>query len=92
MIESFKDRRLKRFYDHADTSLLQPDMVDRIRTIIARLDIAETINDLRIHSFRLHPLKGSLKGYWSVTVHANWRIIFRFKDGNARDVELIGYH
>ena len=92
MIESFKDRRLKRFYESGKASQLQPDMVNRIRTIIARLDIALTINDLRVYSFRLHPLKGDRKGYWSITVRTNWRIIFRFKDGNAFDVELIDYH
>jgi proteic killer suppression protein len=42
--------------------------------------------------YRLHQLKGALKGYWSVTVKTNWRIIFRFEGGNARDVELTGYH
>ncbi len=57
--------------------------------IIAHLDIALTINDLRVHSFRMHPLKGDRKGCWSITVRSN---TFRFKDGNAFDVELIDYH
>jgi proteic killer suppression protein len=39
-----------------------------------------------------YPLKGRLMGYWSITVKANWRIVFRFRDGNALDVELIDYH
>ena len=43
-------------------------------------------------SFRLHRLKGKLKGFWAVTVRANWRIIFRFKDGKAFDVDLVDYH
>jgi len=42
--------------------------------------------------FRLHPLQGKLKGFWAVTVRANWRVIFRIEDGHARDVELIDYH
>ena len=42
--------------------------------------------------YRLHPLKGQLKGMWSMTVNANWRIIFRLKDGHVYDVELIDYH
>ena len=67
-------------------------MAERIRSILARLDIAECIDDLRLHSYRLHPLKGELKGYWSITVRANWRIIFRFRDGCALDVQLIDYH
>lgn len=92
MIGSCKDRRLKRYYAHGDARLLPADMLVRIRSILARLDIAESIDDLRLHSYRLHPLKGDLKGYWSITVKANWRIIFRFRDGKALDVELIDYH
>jgi len=42
--------------------------------------------------FKLHPLKGDLKGFWAVTVRANWRIIFRFDGGRARDVDFIDYH
>ena len=42
--------------------------------------------------FRLHPLRGDLAGYWSITVRANWRIIFRFEQGDATDVDLVDYH
>jgi toxin HigB-1 len=45
-----------------------------------------------IPGYRLHPLKGRLKGFWAVTVRANWRIIFRFDGTDATDVELIDYH
>jgi proteic killer suppression protein len=92
MIANFRDRRLKRYYARGDASLLPADMLARIQSILARLDIAGSIDDLRLHSYRLHPLKGDLKGYWSITVKANWRIIFRFRAGNALDVELIDYH
>lgn len=92
MIDNFRDRRLERLYERGDTSLLPVDMLARIQTILARLDIAETIEDLRLHSYRLHPLRGNLKGYWSITVKANWRIIFRFREGRAFDVDLIDYH
>lgn len=47
---------------------------------------------MNIHTFRLHALRGDLKGFWAVTVRANWRIIFRFVDGAARDVDLVDYH
>ena len=56
------------------------------------LQAAETIEALRLPTFRLHELKGDRKGYWAVTVRANWRIIFRFEDGKARDVDLVDYH
>ena len=47
---------------------------------------------MALPSFRLHPLKGDRKGFWAVTVSANWRIVFHFADGNAFDVDLIDYH
>lgn len=67
-------------------------MLDKVRTILMQLDEARVIEDMRLTGFRLHPLKGDMKGFWSVTVNANWRIIFRFGDGDANDVELIDYH
>ena len=48
--------------------------------------------DLDLPGYRLHALKGDCKGYWSVTISGNWRIIFRFEDGNALDVDLVDYH
>jgi proteic killer suppression protein len=65
------------------------ETVDRILTL---LDAASTPQALDLPRYHLHPLKGDMKGYWAVTVRANWRIIFKFEDGNAVDVELIDYH
>jgi proteic killer suppression protein len=67
-------------------------MVDRIRAILARLHQAEVIEDIRVHSCRLHPLKGSRKGEWGVTVRANWRMTFRYEDGDVLDVNLEDCH
>lgn len=92
MIESFKDRRLKRFFERGENKHVRADLVDRIRTILGRLNVAMNVEDMDLHSYRLHTLKGDLKGFYSVTVRANWRIIFRFESGNAYDVELIDYH
>jgi len=47
---------------------------------------------MNLPGYRLHPLKGDLREFWSVTIRANWRIIFRFQGGDAFDVELIDYH
>jgi proteic killer suppression protein len=68
---------------------IRPDTVERILTV---LNAATTPQALDIPRYRLHPLKGDLKGWWSVTVRANWRIIFRFEGTDAFDVELIDYH
>ena len=92
MIRSFAHRGLKRLYEREDASGIRPDLLDKIRTILAQLDDAQMIDDMRAPGFRLHALKGDMKGYWSVIVRANWRIIFRFADGDASDVELLDYH
>jgi proteic killer suppression protein len=92
MIGSFKHRGLKRFFEENDPRKLPPDMVDRIKAILARLHQAESIEDMNIHSYRLHALKGSRIGEWSVTVRANWRITFRFEESCALYVDLEDYH
>jgi proteic killer suppression protein len=92
MIESFRHKGLRRLYEDDDRKLLPPQLVDRIREILTALDAAETIEGLNRPSFRLHPLKGSLRGFWAVTVRANWRVVFRFVDGKAFDVDFIDYH
>ncbi|MDP9128347.1 MAG: type II toxin-antitoxin system RelE/ParE family toxin [Pseudomonadota bacterium] len=92
MIGSFKHRGLKRLYERDDRSGIRPDLVDTVQEILTVLDDAATPQDLNLPGYRLHPLKGKLKGFWSVTARANWRIIFRFQGADAFDVELIDYH
>jgi len=64
----------------------------KLRDILARLDAARTASDMDMPGLRLHPLKGELKGFWAVTVRANWRVIFRFEDPDALDVDYVDYH
>lgn len=92
MIRSFKHRGLKRLYERADRSGIRSDLLDTVEDILARLDEADTPQALNLPGYRLHPLKGDLKGFWSVTVRANWRIIFRFEGPDTFEVELIDYH
>jgi proteic killer suppression protein len=92
MIESFRHKGLRRLYDDDDRKLLPPELVGRIREILTALEAAESIEGLSRPTFRLHALKGELKGFWAVTVRANWRIIFRFADGRASDVDFVDYH
>jgi proteic killer suppression protein len=79
-------------YERDDRSGIRPDFADTIQEILTVLDDAASPRELDLPGYRLHPLKGDLKGFWSVTVRANWRIIFRFEGANAFDVELIDYH
>lgn len=92
MIRNFKHRGLKRLYERGDRSQIRPDLADTVERILTILDSATTPQALNVPRYHLHPLKGDLKGYWSVTVRANWRIIFRFEERDAFDVELIDYH
>ena len=67
-------------------------MLDRIENILAKLDTSSAAEKMDLPGFRLHPLKGDLRGFWAVTVGANWRIIWRFDNEDAVDVDLIDYH
>ena len=64
----------------------------RIQEILTLLNVASATKDVDQPGYRLHPLSGNLAGFWSVTVSRNWRIIFRFDDGNVTDVDLVDYH
>ena len=66
--------------------------MNRIADVLAHLDQATKPADLDLPGYRLHPLKGDFKGFWSVTISGNWRIIFRLKEGDAFDVDLVDYH
>ncbi len=92
VIRSFKHRGLRKLYEDGETRGIRPDLVETVEEILARLDEVATAQAMDLPGYRLHALKGSRKGSWSVTVRANWRIIFRFESGEASDVELIDYH
>ena len=92
MIKSFRHKGLQRFFEDDDGSKLPPDMSDRIRLILSTLPAAQEIEGMNVPTFRLHILKGELKGFFSVTARANWRIIFQFENGDALDVDFIDYH
>ena len=92
VIKSFKHRGLKRLYERGDKSGIRPDLVATVEEILTVLNAAAIPQALNLPGYRLHQLKGDRKGYWAVTVRANWRIIFRFEHGDAFDVELIDYH
>ena len=92
MIQSFRHPGLKRLYEHGDPSRVGADLAERVAIALADLDEAGKPSDLELPGYRLHPLKGNLKGFWSISITANWRIIFRFGEGDATDVDLIDYH
>jgi proteic killer suppression protein len=92
MILSFKHRGLRRLFERNDRSQIGAEIVNRVENILATLDAADTLQALDLPGYRLHRLKGDRKGFWAVTVRANWRVVFRFENGDALDVELVDYH
>jgi proteic killer suppression protein len=92
MIKHLRHRGLKRLFENDDRRGVSSQHADKIGRILARLDRAATPDDMALPGYRLHPLRGNLAGFWSVTVRANWRIIFRFEGTDATDVDLIDYH
>ncbi len=92
MIKSFKHKGLEKFYTSGGTKGIQAKHAKKLRVQLAALVTAQCIEDLDIPGYRLHQLKGSLKGLWSITVNANWRITFEFSDGNVYIVNYEDYH
>jgi toxin HigB-1 len=92
MIESFKHKGLRQLFEDENARGVNPEHVRKLGQILATLQAAETIEAMNLPTFRLHSLKGDLQGVWAVVVRANWRVIFRFADGKAFDVDLVDYH
>lgn len=85
-------KELRRFYERGDARALPAYLVNRIERILDDLACATGPHDMDRPAYRLHPLKGDRRGQWSVRVSGNWRIVFRFVDGEAVDIDLIDYH
>lgn len=92
MIEPFRHKGLRTFFETGSASGIQASHVKRLRMQLAALDTAKIIDDMDIPGFRLHPLRGRMQGRWSVTVNGNWRLTFEFRDGNAYVLDYQDYH
>jgi toxin HigB-1 len=92
VIHGFSHKGLSRLFEKGDGRGVQADHLEKIENILAVLNRTRRPSDMDLPGFRLHRLKGDRKDFWSVTVRANWRIIFRFEEGDAYDVDLIDYH
>ena len=92
MIKSFRHKGMEQFYETGSTRGIQASHVPKLRRQLARLDAAAMPQDMNIPGWDLHPLKGDLKGHWSVKVNGNWRLTFMFGDGDAVLVNYQDYH
>ncbi len=92
MIQSFRHKGLRRFYESGSSAGIQPRHAKRLQMLLTALDTAQSIEDMNIPGFRLHPLKGEERDRWSVWVNGNWRVTFEFKDGHAYVLDYEDYH
>ena len=92
MIQHIRHRGLRRLYERGDKSGLQTDIANKAERFLTFLDQAETIDEVDLPGYGLHRLAGNRRGFWSVSVSRNHRIIFRFEDGHAFDLDLVDYH
>lgn len=82
---------MKRLWE-GDPSRIGTALRDRLENVLSVLDAAANPADLDLPGYRLHPLKGELKGLWAVTISGNWRVTFRIENGSVFDVDLTDYH
>lgn len=93
MIRSFADRETESLFRTGKSRRLPPDILRRAMTRLYQLHFARRIEDLRDPpSNRLEALKGDRSGQWSIRINDQWRLCFRFEDGNVFDVEIANYH
>ena len=92
-IKNFRHKGLKRLFEDDDRRSVSAGQAQKIADVLAALDTAEEPDEVSLFpGWRLHTLRGDLKGLWSVTISGNWRIVFRFEKGDVFDVDLTDYH
>ena len=92
MAASFRHRGLKALYEGRTVRRVAPEHVEKLRDILGALDRSRGPEGMNLPGFRLHALKGGMKGHYAVTVSGNSRVTFRFEDGSAVDIDYVDYH
>ncbi len=92
MIQSFRHKVQKKFFEAGITTGIQPQHAQRLRILMVALDTAQSVQDMNVPGFRLHQLKGRRSGVWSASVNGNWRITYEFRDGQAYNLDYEDNH
>lgn len=92
VIVSFRHRGLRRLFEKGDQRRITSQHLEKIELILADPDAAESIEHLRRPGYRLHALRGRLRGCHAIDVSGNWRIVFRLVAGQVSEVDLVDYH
>jgi len=92
MIKSFRHKGLEKFYKTGSKAGIQAKHAAKLRRILGLLDVATKTDDVNLPGYRLHALTGKQKGFFSVWVNGNWRVIFRFVGDDVELVDYLDYH
>lgn len=92
MIRTFRHKGLREFFTEGTSRRIRPEHAKRLRLILARLHASREPRDMDLPGLRLHGLAGELTGHYAVDVSGNWRIVFRFEDGDVLEVDYVDYH
>jgi toxin HigB-1 len=92
VINSIRHKGLRRFYETGNAAGLKADHRKKLRLQLAALETANSIDDMDIPGYWLHPLKGNRAGFWAIDVSGNWRLTFRFDGGHVYDLDYEDYH
>jgi proteic killer suppression protein len=92
MIISFRHKGLKNFFETGNKAGIQTKHADRLRLILARLNVVAEPRDMNLPGLRLHKLEGEFAGFWAVDVSGNWRVIFQFEGRDIILVDYLDYH
>jgi proteic killer suppression protein len=93
MIKTFADKQTQEFYTRGKSKRIAPDITKRAIRRLEYIELATCLEDLKVPpSNRLHALKGDRKGQFAISINDQWRICFRFVDGDAYEVEISDYH
>lgn len=91
-IRHIRNKALRAIWEGKSYRGLPVEHAGKIDRILKALNLASQPEDLNFPGWRLHPLKGKLSGYWSITVQANWRVVFRFVNSDVTDIDYLDYH
>ena len=92
MIKSFRHKGLRKLFETGSTAGIQASHAKRLRLQLAALETAQTVDDMDLPGFALHPLKGEMHGRWAIAVNGTERLTFEFQDGNAYVLDYEDYH
>jgi proteic killer suppression protein len=92
MMKSFRHLGLQSYFETGSKAGIRPEHAPRLNRILGVMDAATVIGQIDLPGFKLHKLTGKLAGFWSVAVSGNWRVIFRFENGEAELVDYLDYH